>query len=379
MLGSTLVLWVGSSIVLQAIFGGPEQYRQPVFVTLLNSAVGVSLLIPRPSWSVGKKGVGGADDIGEVAGENGCKPTVPPAGLRSVVPLSATVGSLWLCSQWIFNVSLLHTSVATNTVISSSSSVFTFIFSLLIYKDPFRWLSCSAAAFSFLGCAVVALQSPRNMSSSAVTNSTFGDGLAFTAAALFALVSVLLRRLAPEGFDLGSFMGLNGLLSVGVSPVLLYAAHTSGIEPFKPPSPNTLACLAANALIGCTLANYLYTSALLLLSPLVANVCLSFSIPLSAFVDEVLLQQHQFSVGWAVGASLVAASVVCAALDLETNDGTDDAKIREAAQPTELESLLEGHVDDDSESLGLGRQVGADIMSEDPGGRRRSGRSSADA
>ena len=41
--------------------------------------------------------------------------------------------------------------------------------------------------------------------------------LALISAALFALVSVLLRRLAPEELDLGSFMGMNGLLTLCAS------------------------------------------------------------------------------------------------------------------------------------------------------------------
>merc|ERR1719282_779534 len=110
---------------------------------------------------------------------------------------------------------------------------------------------------------------------------------------------------------------MNGLIAAGLSPALLFAAHFAGVEIFEPPSPKMMVVLVANALLGCTLANYLYTSALLLLSPLVANVCLSLSIPVSAFADGVLLGQHRFSFGWVLGAALVSISVVCAALDLD--------------------------------------------------------------
>merc|ERR1712048_789176 len=102
---------------------------------------------------------------------------------------------------------------------------------------------------------------------------------------------------------------MNGLLALGLSPVLLYVAHTCGIECFRPPPPHTLLFLTANALLGSTFANYLYTSALLLLSPIVTSVCLSLSIPLSALADEVFLQQHRFSAGWAMGAGLVSCGV----------------------------------------------------------------------
>jgi len=110
-------------------------------------------------------------------------------------------------------------------------------------------------------------------------------------------------------------MGWNGMISMCASPVLLLAAHWFGFEEFRPPSGTILVVLTLNALIGSTFANYLYTSAVLLLSPLVATVCMSLSIPLSAFVDGVLLQEHQFSTGWLMGAGLVAGSAVLAAVD----------------------------------------------------------------
>eukprot|EP00445_Apocalathium_hangoei_P011333 CAMPEP_0203882448 /NCGR_PEP_ID=MMETSP0359-20131031/26670_1 /ASSEMBLY_ACC=CAM_ASM_000338 /TAXON_ID=268821 /ORGANISM="Scrippsiella Hangoei, Strain SHTV-5" /LENGTH=209 /DNA_ID=CAMNT_0050802497 /DNA_START=50 /DNA_END=675 /DNA_ORIENTATION=- len=208
--------------------------------------------------------------------------------------------------------SLEYTSVATNTVISSSSSVFTFVFSLIICRDPFRWSSFVAAVLSLLGCSLVAAQAPQNVSKSAVTNSNFGDLLALVSAGMFALSSVLLRKHAPQDLDMNSYMGVTGLLALTAAPALLYTADAFAWERFVAPSPRVFAALTANALFGCTLANYFYNSALLLLSPLVANMCLSLSIPLSALTDEFVLGQHRFSAAWMVGASTVAAAVVVA-------------------------------------------------------------------
>merc|ERR1719215_1538503 len=153
----------------------------------------------------------------------------------SVVRASATVGLLWLSSQIIFNLSLLHTSVATNTVLSSTTSVFTFIFSLLILQDPFRRRSFVAAMLSCLGCAVVAAHTPQNLAEGAITNSYVGDALALTAAAMFACASVLLGKVAPEGMEINVYMGMNGLLSLAYAPGLLFVAHVGGLESFQAP------------------------------------------------------------------------------------------------------------------------------------------------
>lgn len=344
MLGGTMVLWVASSVTIQTIFEGVH-FEKPVFVTLFNSASSVSLLLPRMVRHFSKRGRkakarSALDELAQAKIDARHK-----SSMLGVMRLSATIGLLWLCAQWIFNLSLLYTSVATNTVLSSTSSVFTFIFSLVICRDPFRWCSFSAALFSFVGCVVVSMQSPKNMESSAISNSAFGDFLTLASAALFALVSVMLRKLAPEGFDLSFFMGMNGLLAIGLSPGVLYAAHHWGVEHFRPPTGEALLALSVNAVLGSTCANYLYTSALLMLSPLVTTVCMSLSIPISALTDEFVMRQHRFSGGWLVGACLVGAAVVFAAFDLEDTPSEKKSAARnEAAEEEELESLLEQNV-----------------------------------
>lgn len=353
MLGGTLLLWVGSSVTVQTVFGKGEQFQQPVFVTFFNSAMSASLLLPRLAWLAWSGGIKGrtgrsgrrCNDLNEAEGL-----AEALASLLPVMQLSATVGLLWLSSQWVFNLSLLHTSVATNTVLSSTSSVFTFFFSLLICRNTFRWRSFGAAIFTFVGCALVTSETPSNLAKGAITNSAFGDGLALTSAAMFALASVLLRRLAPGDLDASSFIGMNGLLAMGLSPVVLLAAHSGGVESFRSPARGTLLLLAANALIGCALANYLYASALLLLSPFVASVCLSLSIPVSALFDEVLLRQHRFSRVWALGAALVVSGAVLAAVDLEDAETPAKAEL-EPFEASELCSLLgnQGSAEEESD------------------------------
>merc|ERR1711865_1313351 len=165
-------------------------------------------------------------------------------------------------------------------------------------------------------------------------------------AAMFSLASVMLRRWAPEEFDTGFFMGMNGLLVLGLSPALLAGADCFGLESFQSPSAHTLGFLLLNALLGCTFANYLYTSALLLLSPLIATVCMSLSIPLSALTDEVLLQEHRFSAGWAAGAALVGTGVVLAAFDFTEPALEEQRADRKGAEAAELQSLLDAEGDE---------------------------------
>lgn len=350
MLAGTIFLWVASSVTVQMIFEGGVHFEKPVFVTLFNSASSVSLLLPRLARPLVK-----SLPICSRACQplQGCSPE-DKTPLSCVVHLSATLGLLWLCAQWIFNWSLLHTSVATNTVLSSTTSVFTFFFSLVICRDPFKWCSFGAALFSFLGCVLVSSEKPSNIEATAVTSSAFGDILTLTSAAMFSLVSVMLRKLAPSEFDLSFFMGMNGVFAIAMSPMVLYAAHHSGVENFRPPTGNVLMALSLNAVLGCTCANYLYTSALLLLSPLVTTVCMSLTIPVSALTDEVFLRQHAFSAEWLLGATLVASGVIFAAFDMETAPTSGDKNKGEWAEAAEMESLLDsqsgGEMEDEAPS-----------------------------
>merc|ERR1711920_42007 len=120
-----------------------------------------------------------------------------------------------------------------------------------------------------------------------VTSSNFGAALTLAASATFAFASTVLRRLAPKDIDLGHLMGVTGLIVICLSPCLLLSADHLGVEPFGMPSRDIFEALTLNALLGCTLPNYLYTCALLMLSPLVATVTLSLSIPVSAIVDAI--------------------------------------------------------------------------------------------
>jgi len=321
MLLGTLLLWLGSSLTVQWMSAGSAKYDKPAFLTLFNASASSLLLLP-----------------------GFLNASLNIASLRRAAGLATTVGFLWTASAWVFNLSLLHTSVATNTVLSSTSSIFTFVFALLICKDDFRCRSFVSAMMCFVGCAIVASRSPATAATGAVTNTDFGDALAVLSTAMFALSSVLLRRYAPQDMDMTAYMGVTGLLAFAASPAILVVAHMAGWETFSPPPPKVLLAMMLNAAVGSAFANYLYNSSLLLVSPLVANTCLSLSIPISAYTDQVILGQHRFATSWYTGAAIVCTAVVLAASDMDCADEHDDCldcnARREKAEDAELESLF---------------------------------------
>lgn len=356
MLATVVFLWVGSSVTVQMIFED-VQFEQPVFITLFNSASSTCLLLPRIAARSRCCCCGGTDL--EVHDDEKGRWRPPSDGADcsplQILRLSASVGLLWLTAGFLFNMSLERTSVATNTVLSSSSSVFTFVFSVLFGGETFRWWSFGASAFSFLGCMVVITQTPTSTAANAVPNDGFGCALALLSACTFACVSVMLQKLAPKDLDVSAWIGMNGLLALCLSPGILFVAHVGGLEAYRTPTGRTFGCLLVNALVGCTFANYLYSSSLLLLSPLVATVGVSLTIPVSALADEVVLKQHSFSTTWVGGALLVVAGVVLAAADMGP-EGEEDGRRRKKGEDdgpeAEMQSLLGERGDDREESAG---------------------------
>jgi drug/metabolite transporter (DMT)-like permease len=63
------------------------------------------------------------------------------------------VGPIWFVAQYLFTVSLAKTSVTSNTIISSSSSLFTYIISILILREQFTSLklTCIVAVMTGKG------------------------------------------------------------------------------------------------------------------------------------------------------------------------------------------------------------------------------------
>lgn len=273
--------------------------------------------------------------------------------MASLVRLSLSIGSLWLLAQWLYNLSLAHTDLATNTVLSSTSSIFTLCFSVLLNRDNLRWLSILAALISFVGCMIVVAQSPSGDARLAVGTSSLGYALAIFSAAMSSLASVLFQKHCPAGLDPSMFMATNGVLAGLFSPLLLYALHRLSLESFHVPTAETLIFLCANAIMGSTLAMYLYTRALLLLSPLVANICLTLSIPTAALTDGIM-KRHSFSIGWMFGASIMALGALFAAMDLERVE----REILETAEVAELESLLENTSLVPDDDFGKGKSSG---------------------
>mmetsp|Transcript_33596 Transcript_33596/g.73436 ORF Transcript_33596/g.73436 Transcript_33596/m.73436 type:complete len:125 (+) Transcript_33596:800-1174(+) len=95
--------------------------------------------------------------------------------------------------------------------------------------------------------------------------------------------------------------------------------------------------VTANALFGSMLSNLLLTMCVMMVGPLVATLGLTTTIPLSLWVESVLLHAHSFQWGYVGGAVLVTAGV--ALLGWETTE--DQKSDGDLAEGEEISSILE--------------------------------------
>lgn len=73
------------------------------------------------------------------------------APLTAYPPAPAQVAPLWYLAQFTFNLSLAHTSVTSNTVLSSTSSLFTFLLSVWLLAELFTLKKLACIALLIIG------------------------------------------------------------------------------------------------------------------------------------------------------------------------------------------------------------------------------------
>eukprot|EP01063_Lacrimia_lanifica_P012009 TRINITY_DN1864_c0_g1_i2.p1 TRINITY_DN1864_c0_g1~~TRINITY_DN1864_c0_g1_i2.p1 ORF type:complete len:435 (+),score=166.54 TRINITY_DN1864_c0_g1_i2:89-1393(+) len=411
------LIWVGASQLIQAIFKDMN-FNHPFFLTYFNTC-GFALWFGGALWKKEWRRFlppccccGPASD--ELQGyENvpvDCQPSDPPSeGVEAVanpsplqpegtatleardavcaaVPVTwrtyascaAKFTPMWMLANYAFNLSLTYASVASNSILSNTSSLWTMLICVCVYGEKAGVAKVGSVLLTFGGAVLVALADEQsvvpeassplappapvgNVTSGPAGNVTFppltptpddgssgyvGDMFALFAAVCYAVYTVQLREHVPEGVIMPLFFAYVGVyVLVGGAPVLL-GLHITGIEPFHLPPPNVLGFLALNALLGTNISDVLWAKAVILTSPVVATLALSLTIPLGMLSDAVL-HGKTFTWMYISGAWLVLVGFVLvnvAGKDApagRADDGGDDADRRGTPSPT-VDDVEEG-------------------------------------
>ena len=129
------------------------------------------------------------------------------ATVRETAWAAFMISPLWFAAQLCFNYSLLYTSVTSNSILSTSSSVFTFGLSVYFVGERYNAERLCAIAAYVLGSVLVTLSDHRDngAGSSPTTSTNFGNALTVLAAALYAGYTTAIRFLLPDDPRVSSF------------------------------------------------------------------------------------------------------------------------------------------------------------------------------
>ena len=302
------VIWSASSVLVQAIFQRAE-FRRPFFLTWVANSLfmttlplrAVVMAVRRAAHRCRATQPSDADDV-----DGRAAASTPDHWATPIVRRSARAGLLvapvWFAANCTYNYSMSMTSITSTTVISSSSVAFTLLLSAIWLRERITALKLLGVALCWVGNALTAIADqsgmpPANATSNASTpmsgNSSSSDGLASTtfrgdavclvSAMLYALYTVLIRRLEPS--DLSLFFGFLGLVTFVLFGPVVLVLHLSGIEDLAALTPQIAGLLLVKGLFDNVLSDYLWAAAVLLTSPSVATIGMSLTVPLAVLSD----------------------------------------------------------------------------------------------
>lgn len=125
-----------------------------------------------------------------------------------------------------------------NTILSSSSSLFTFLASLVVLGEKFTCLKLVSVLLCMVGTIIVSLGDSKARTSSRASKPILGDILSLLAAALYAIYVTLIRKKFPdeesgEGkVSMAQFLGFVGLFNLFIFLPVALVLNFTRIEPF---------------------------------------------------------------------------------------------------------------------------------------------------
>lgn len=256
--------------------------------------------------------------------------------------VSLLICPFWFLAQLSFNLSLKYTTVTSNTILSSASSLFTFLVSLAFLGEKFTWIKLLSVLLCMGGTIIVSLGDSNTGTSATASNPTLGDILALVSSAFYAVYITLIRKNLPDEDDdaktgkvsMAQFLGFLGLFNLLIFAPIAFILHLANLEPFDTISGKQFGLIVGKGLLDNVLSDYLWAKAVLLTTTTVATAGLTIQVPLAAIVDTLIGNAPGFMdyIGAAavmVGfAGINIPSDTCsapkeAALELEENHTTD--------------------------------------------------------
>lgn len=348
-LATVVIFWVLSSFLVNDLFE-TDVYRKPFFITWLNTSCFIFYFIPYLKYKdlsvvafvellkqdyekstyeriadvetpPGHSNAYGAsiENLSETTTslelEVDSKDYDEEVPMYETMKLSLQFVMLWFGANLVTNSSLSYTLVASQTILSSTSSFFTLLIGYLYHIEKINTNKIVGIVLSFGGVLIVT-----KIDSSDSTNLPpgaspmlvlWGNFLALSGALVYGIYTILLKhKITKENstreriLDTHLFFGFVGLYCLLLLWPVIIILHFTKIEVFEiPKGLHVLSLLSMNALITF-ISDFCWCKAVLLTSPLTVTVGLSLTIPL-AMVGDWFIKGFHVNFWYLFGAATV--------------------------------------------------------------------------
>lgn len=266
-----------------------------------------------------------------------------------VAKVSLLICPFWFLAQLTFNLSLEYTTVTSNTILSSTSSLFTFLVSVAFLGEEFTWVKLISVLLCMGGTIIVSLADSNSPANAIITNPLFGDILALLSAGLYAVYITMIRKKLPDETkgegqaSTAQFLGFLGLFNLLIFLPVALLLNFTNLEPFHKLTWKQLGLIIGKGLLDNVLSDYLWAKAILLTTTTVATAGLTIQVPIAAIVDS--LTGHAPHVMDYIGAA--AVMVGFAGINIPSDAFSRTQASQKLAAENNVESL--GHLDLPSE------------------------------
>lgn len=284
-----------------------------------------------------------------------------PVTFATTARLSLEFCFLWFLANYFVAGCLEYTTVASSTVLTSTSSIFTLLFGVLFRVESFTMRKTFGVMASLAGIALISTvdlsgESDENRGRfphKSISEIALGDVMALVSAVLYGIYAVFMKkRIGDESrVEMPLFFGLVGLYNVLLLWPGFFVLHYTGVETFEmPPTGKVWAiilvcfpfhhaftpahstdCRQKINAISSVIADYAWAYAVLLTSPTLVTVGLSMTIPLS-LIGQIILNDQKASFVYWIGAIVVLLSFVIVNHESKTSDVSPPPALPEGDQ-----------------------------------------------